>query len=101
MWDELLRCLSEDRRGGSPEMLAKVLTRVALADGPVPRSAISKGSMLFRPSTLASGTVGKAVDALKSGKGLLTEEVSTPSGKPGPQITPLRFSDKWAIVGLD
>ncbi len=99
IWGELLQRMSEDRRGGSPEMLAKVLTRVALARGPVPRSAISKGSMLIRPSALASGTVGRATDALV-GEGLLTEEDSTNSGRPGPPITPLRFSDKWAIVGL-
>jgi predicted NBD/HSP70 family sugar kinase len=99
MWNELLQRMSEDRRGGSPEMLAKVLTRVALAGGPVPRSAISKGSMLIRPSTLATGTVGKAVDALV-GEDLLAEEASTSSGQPGPPITPLRFSDKWAIIGI-
>ena len=71
MWEELLHRMSEDR-GGSPDMLAKVLTRVALADGPVPHSAISKGSMLIRGAALASGTVGKAVEAL-IGEGLLIE----------------------------
>lgn len=104
IWDELLQRMSNGvenryRPGGSPEMLAKVLTRVALADGPVPRSAISKGSMMLHPSTLASGTVGKAVDAL-TGEELLAEEVSTPSGRTGPPITPLRFSDRWAIIGF-
>ena len=99
MWDELLQYMSEDRHGGSPEMLAKVLTRVALAGGPVPRSAISKGSMLIRPSVLASGTVGKATNALVE-EGLLAEEDSTNSGRPGPPITPLRFGDQWAIIGL-
>jgi predicted NBD/HSP70 family sugar kinase len=111
MWEELLQRMSKGNKlksegdkprydpGGSPDMLAKVLTRVALADGPVPRSAISKGSMLIRPSTLASATVGKAVDAL-AGEGLLTEEDSKKSGKPGPEIRPLRFSDKWAIIGI-
>ena len=69
-------------------MLAKVLIRVALANGPVPRSAISKGSMLIRPTALASGTVGKAVDALV-GEGLLAEEGTTKSG-------PARSSDHAA-----
>ena len=99
MWEELLQRMSEDRRGGSPDMLAKVLTRVALAGEPVPHSAISKGSMLIRGSALASGTVGKAVDAL-IGEGLLTKEDPTKSGQPGPPITPIRFSDKWAIIGI-
>jgi predicted NBD/HSP70 family sugar kinase len=86
--------------GGSPAMLGKVLTRVALADGPVARSAISKGSMLSHRSVpLASGTVGKAVDAL-IGEDLLAEEDITKSGQPGPPVTPLRFSDKWAIIGI-
>ena len=76
-----------------------VLTRVALASGPVSRSAISKGSMLLLPETLASGTVSKAVDALL-GKGLLIEEDSQKSGQPGPPITPLRLGDKWAIIGI-
>lgn len=110
-WEELLQRMSKGNKlkseghkpqydpGGSPDMLAKVLTRVAFANGPVPRSAISKGSMLIRPSALASATVGKAVDALL-GEGLLTEEDSKKSGKPGPEIRPLRFSDKWAIIGI-
>ena len=103
MWDQLLQSMSkgvrpEVRPGGSPEMLAKVLDRVAVAGGPVPRSAISKGSMLIRPATLASGTVGKAADALVA-EDLLTEDVSTKSGQ-RPPITPLRFSDKWATVGI-
>ncbi len=110
-WDELLQRMSKGNKlksegdkpqydpGGSPDMLAKVLTRVALANGPVPRSAISKGSMLIRPSALASATVGKAVDAL-IGEGLLAEDDSKKSGKPGPEIRPLRFSDKWAIIGI-
>ena len=109
MWDELLQGLSKGARpgggpparpGGSSEMLAAVLERVAMAGGPVPRSAISKGGMLIRPTTLASGTVGKAADALVSVGNLLTEDVSTRSGQPGPPITPLRFSDKWATVGI-
>jgi predicted NBD/HSP70 family sugar kinase len=105
MWEELLQRMSKGDRprygpGGSPAMLGKVLERVALAGGPVPRSAISKGSMLHhRPEPLASGTVGKAVDAL-IGEDLLAEEDVTKSGQPGPPITPLRFSDKWAIIGI-
>jgi predicted NBD/HSP70 family sugar kinase len=110
-WEELLQRMSKGDKlksggdnpqyapGGSPDMLAKVLIRVALANEPVPRSAISKGSMLIRPSALASATVGKAVDALV-GEGLLTEEDSKKSGKPGPEIRPLRFGDKWAIIGI-
>lgn len=98
-WTELLHRMSEDRRGGSPSMLAEVLTRVALADEPVARSAISKGGMLTYPATLASGTVGKAAEALV-GEDLLVEEDTTRSGQPGPPITPLRLGDKWAIVGI-
>jgi predicted NBD/HSP70 family sugar kinase len=104
-WEELLQHMSKGDQprygpGGSPAMLGKVLTRVALADGPVPRSAISKGSMLLhRTVPLASGTVGKAVDAL-IGEDLLAQEDITRSGQPGPPITPLRFSDKWAIIGI-
>ena len=110
-WEELLLRMSKGNKlkskggnpqydpGGSPDMLAKVLTRVALADGPVPRSAISKGSMLIRPSTLASATVGKAVDALV-GEGLLTEEDSKKSGRPGPGSGRSSLSDKWAIIGI-
>ena len=55
--------------------------------------------MLLRPSTLASGTVGKAVDAL-IGEGLLAEEATKKSGQPGPPITPLRLSGTWAIIGI-
>ena len=50
LWDEQLKRMSQ--RGGSPGMLAEVLIRVALADGPVPRSAISKGGMLSARRTL-------------------------------------------------
>ena len=76
-----------------------MLTRAALAGKPVSRSAISKGSMLVRPSALASGTVGKAVEAL-IGEGLLAEEATKKSGQPGPPITPLRLGDTWAIIGF-
>ena len=79
-------------------MLAEVLARVALADGPVPRSAISKGGMLFRPAALAVGTVKKAADGLV-GEDLLVEEGTT-AGQPGPPATPLRLGDKWAIIGI-
>ena len=79
-------------------MLAKVLTRTVLAKGPVSRSEISKGSMLIRQKPLASGTVGKAVDAL-IGEELLTAE-DKKTGQPGPPITPLRLGDRWAIVGI-
>ena len=103
MWNELLQRMSDGLSsygsGGSPAMLGRVLSRVALARAPVPRSAISKGTMLVRPASLAAGTVGKAVEALL-GEGLLTEEDSTRSGLPGPPITPLRLGDKWAIVGI-
>jgi len=99
MWAELLQRMSGDSGGGSPPMLAKVLIRAAWAGKPVSRSAISKGSMLLRPSALASGTVGKAVDAL-IGEGLLAEQAATKSGQPGPPITPLRLSGKWAIIGI-
>lgn len=103
VWDALLRSMSAGGPrygpGGSQAMLAKVLSRAALAREPVPRSEISKGSMLIRPKPLASGTVGKAVDALV-GEGLLDAENSKKSGQPGPPITPLRLSDKWAIIGI-
>ena len=104
LWDRLLESLSKGdpdhpRPGGSPDMLRKVLTRVALAQEPVPRSAISKGSMLIRQTPLASGTVGKAVDALED-KGLLIADGLTSTPQPGPSITPLRLSDTWAIVGI-
>jgi predicted NBD/HSP70 family sugar kinase len=102
VWDDLLQSMSAGGpkypSGGSPTMLAKVLTRAALAGGPVPRSEISKGSMLIRQKPLASGTVGKAVEAL-IGEELLTAE-DKKSGQPGPPITPLRLGDKWAIVGI-
>ena len=77
MWDELLQHMSagghRSGSGASPAMLGEVLSRVALAGEPVPRSEISKGSMLVHPAPLASGTVGKAVDAL-IGEGLLAED---------------------------
>ena len=102
-WQEMLESMSTGGAtrgaGVSPLMLARVLDRVALAGGPVSRSAISKGSMLLRPETLASGTVIKAVDALL-GEGLLTEDGIQKSGQPGPPITPLRLGDKWAIMGI-
>lgn len=102
-WEGLLKAMSEGRSkkyepGGSPAMLAKVLSRVALAGGPVARSEISKGSMLIRRSALASGTVGKATGALL-GEGFLIAEEPV-SGQPGPPITPLRFGDKWATIGI-
>jgi ROK family len=96
-WDDLLRSMS-DGGGGSPTMLAKVLTRVALASEPVSRSEISKGSMLIRQKPLASGTVSKAVDALESTEMLTAQE--TKRGLPGPPSTPLRLSDTWAIIGM-
>ena len=97
-WEELLQTMSAGG-GGSPAMLGKVLTRVALAGEPVPRSAISRGSMLSRPEPLASGTVGKAVDALAA-KGILTEQDIRRSGQPGPPVVPLWLSDKWATIGI-
>lgn len=102
VWDDLLRAMSSGGSGyppgGSPTMLAKVLTRAVLARGPVPRSEISKGSMLIRQKPLASGTVGKAVEALIGEELLAAEDKKT--GQPGPPITPLRLGDKWAIVGI-
>lgn len=95
VWDDLLQSMPS---GGSPTMLAKVLTRTVLAKGPVSRSEISNGSMLIRQKPLASGTVGKAVDAL-IGEELLTAE-DKKTGQPGPPITPLRLGDRWAIVGI-
>jgi predicted NBD/HSP70 family sugar kinase len=86
--------------GGSPAMLGEVLIRAALAGEPVPRSEIGKGSMLIQPSVLASGTVGKAVEALVREE-LLVAEDTRKSGLPGPPITPLRLdSDSWAIAGI-
>jgi len=111
MWSRLLESMSAGGQpmfgdgpkygpGGSPAMLGKVLTRAALAREPVPRSEISKGSMLIRKTALASGTVGKAVDALV-GEGLLVEGRRVNSGQPGPRIRPLRLgSPRWAIVGI-
>ena len=102
VWDDLLQSMSTGGpkypSGGSSTMLAKVLTRAVLANGPVPRSEISKGSMLIRPKPLASGTVGKAVEALIGEQLLTAEEKKT--GQPGPPITPLRLGDKWAIAGI-
>ena len=97
IWDEQLKRMSQ--QGGSPIMLAEVLIRVALANRPVPRSAISKGGMLFRPAALAVGTVKKAADGLV-GEDLLVEEGTTTGGQPGPPATPLRLGDKWAIIGI-
>lgn len=110
MWEHLLQSMSRGGQsvvdgqeygpGGSHAMLGKVLSRAALAREPVPRSEISKGSMLIRKTALASGTVGKAADALV-GEGLLTAEKSVKSGQPGPPITPLRLgSPAWAIAGI-
>ena len=88
-WDELLRSMS-DAGGGSPAMLGEVLIRAAVAGEPVPRSEISKGSMLIRQRALASGTVGKAVEALVREE-LLETRTARKSGQPGPPITPLRL----------
>jgi predicted NBD/HSP70 family sugar kinase len=97
MWDELLQRMSAS--GGSPAMLAEVLSRVALADGPVSRSVISKGGMLFHPAGLAVGTVKKAADGLV-GENLLAEEGTAPGRQPGPPATALRLGDEWAIIGI-
>ncbi len=108
MWSGLLESMSSGTKpdgtrhdpGGSSTMLGEVLIRVAVAGRPVPRSEIGKGNMLIQPSVLASGTVGKAVDALVR-EDLLRAEDTVKSGLPGPPITPLRLdSDKWAIVGI-
>jgi predicted NBD/HSP70 family sugar kinase len=97
MWDELLQRMSE--KGGSPSMLAEVLLRVALADGPVSRSAISKGGMLFRPVGLAVGTVKKAADGLID-EDLLVEKGAMRGGQPGPAPMALRLGSEWAIIGI-
>jgi len=97
MWDELLERMSAS--GGSPGMLAEVFSRVALANGPVSRSVISKGGMLFRPAGLAVGTVKKAADGLV-GENLLVEEGTAPERQPGPRAAALRLGDEWAIIGI-
>ncbi len=109
MWSALLESMSTRGTtsdgtpygpGGSPAMLGEVLIRAAVAGGPVPRSEIGKGSMLIQPSVLASGTVGKAVEALVREE-LLVAEDTRKSGQPGPPITPLRLDgDRWAIAGI-
>jgi len=103
VWDRLLHSLSKgdpgSPGGGSADMLRKVLSRVALAQEPVPRSEISKGSMLIRPTPLAAGSVGKAVEALKR-EGLLIAQDKVNTAQPGPPIEPLRLSDKWAVIGI-
>ena len=97
MWDDLLQRMAE--RGGSPGMLAEVLFRVALADGPVSRSAISKGGMLFRPASLAVGTVRKATDGL-IGEDLLVEKGIMAGAQPGPRAAALQLGSEWAIIGI-
>jgi predicted NBD/HSP70 family sugar kinase len=109
MWGQLLESMSTGGitpdgtkygPGGSPAMLGEVLIRAAVAGESVPRSEIGKGSMLTQPSVLASGTVGKAVEALVREE-LLVAEDTRKSGQPGPPITPLRLDrDRWAIVGI-
>lgn len=80
-------------------MIGRVLSRAALAPGPVSRSEISKGSMLEHPRVLASGAVGKAADALIR-HGLLHEEERR-RGQPGPPSMPLRLgSPRWVIAGI-
>jgi predicted NBD/HSP70 family sugar kinase len=97
IWEDLLQSMSGG--GSSPDMLRKVLTRIALASGPVSRSEIAKGSMRIRPAALASGTVSKAADALRAEEMLI--EGAPVKGQPGPPIKPLRLdSDTWAIVGI-
>jgi predicted NBD/HSP70 family sugar kinase len=97
LWEGLLQSMSAG--GSSHDMLRKVLTRVALAPEPVSRSEIAKGSMLIRPAALASGTVGKAADALLAND-LLIEDAPV-TGQPGPPVKPLRLdSDTWAIIGV-
>jgi len=85
--------------GISHEMLGKVLYRVALAKEPVPRSEISKGSMVPYAPVLASGTVTKAADVLIR-HGLLTE-LDTRRGQVGPPTRPLALGGPaWALVGI-
>jgi predicted NBD/HSP70 family sugar kinase len=104
-WERLLEWMAAGQpgvrgAGVSHEMLGNVVRRVALAPGPVARSEISKGSMLLKPSFLASGTVGKAVDGLL-GQGLV-RELPTRRGQVGPPSTPLALgSSRWAVVGID
>ena len=97
LWDDLLQRMSES--GGSPTMLGQVLFRVALANEPVSRSAISKGRMLFRPATLAVGTVKKATDGLVR-ENLLAEEGTLSGAQPGPPAAALRLGSEWAIIGI-
>jgi predicted NBD/HSP70 family sugar kinase len=85
--------------GISHEMLGKVLYRVALAPEPVPRSEISKGSMIPYAPVLASGTVTKAADVLIR-HGLLSE-LDTRRGQVGPPTRPLALGGPgWAMVGI-
>ena len=101
-WTELLQAMGAETPGSgvSADMLGKVLTRAALAHpAPASRSEISKGSMLVRPAVLASGTVGKAVDALLA-QDLLTE-LEKSQGQAGPPSRPLAVgSPRWATVGI-
>lgn len=106
-WTRLLQSMATGRPGAvkapgygvSHEMLAEVLTRAALAPEPTSRSEISKGSMLIEAPVLASGTVGKAADAL-IGAGFLTE-LPPRRGLGGPPITPLALDNtRWATMGF-
>jgi predicted NBD/HSP70 family sugar kinase len=100
-WTALLQSMATGAPGAgvSPEMLGEVLVRAALAADPVPRSEISKGTMLPHPTPLAPATVGKAADALTS-QGLLTP-LEIRRGQIGPPIRPLALGGpRWATVGI-
>jgi predicted NBD/HSP70 family sugar kinase len=101
-WARLLREMGAGTPGSgvSAEMLGKVLFRAAIGPEPAPRSEISKGSMLARGApVLASGSVGKAVDALIA-SGLLSE-LQKSRGQVGAPVRPLALgSERWAIVGI-
>ena len=102
-WDALLASLTDGTGPGSgisADMIGKVLMRAALAPEPASRSEISKGSMLERPRVLASGAVGKAVDALIQ-HGLLQQEGLVRKGQVGAPSMPLRLgSPRWVIAGI-
>ena len=97
IWDEQLKRMS--RQGGSPIMLAEVLIRVALANGPVPRSAISKGSMLSARRPLPLARSRRRPTALV-GEDLLVEEAPRRGASPVLRLRRSGLADKWAIIGI-
>ena len=109
-WDDLLDQMTGEMPGAdslresgprvSRSMIARVLTRVMLAAGPITRGDLARGEMLLRPSTLAAGTVAKAIDSLLRVR-LLREPDEPRRGTPGRPTSPLVLNGSdWMLVGI-